>query len=78
MPAADRDALSKIIIKLGPLPPVGDLSIKDMMEAIRHDKKVVNGTLHYVLCTGIGSWSTATDVTEEELTKALKRAGLKK
>jgi 3-dehydroquinate synthase len=78
MPAADRDALAKIIIKLGPLPPVGDLSIKEVMEAVRHDKKVVNGTLHYVLCTGIGNWSTATDVTEDELVKALKRGGLKK
>jgi 3-dehydroquinate synthase len=78
MPAADREALAKMIIKLGPLPPVGDLSIKEVMEAIRHDKKVVNGTLHFVLCTGIGSWSTATDVTEEELIKALKRVGLKK
>jgi len=38
----------------------------------------VNGTLHYVLCTGIGSWTTATDVTEEELTKALRKIGLKK
>ena len=44
---------------------------------MRHDKKVVNGTLHYVLCTGIGSWTTATDVTEEELAKALKKIGLK-
>jgi len=78
MPDADRRALSSIIMKLGPLPPVGDLSTKEVLEAIRHDKKVVSGTLHYVLCTGIGSWKTATDVTEEELTKALKRTGLKK
>jgi 3-dehydroquinate synthase len=78
MPMTDREALGKIIIKLGPLPPVGDLSIKEVMEAIKHDKKVVNGTLHYVLSTGIGSWSTATDVTEDELTKALKKVGLKK
>ena len=78
MPGADREALGKMIIKLGPLPPVGDLSTRDMLEAIRHDKKVVNGTLHYVLCTGIGSWTTATDVTEEELAKALRKVGLKK
>jgi len=78
MPDADRRALSSIIMKLGPLPPVGDLSTKEVLEAIRHDKKVVSGTLHYVLCTGIGSWKTVTDVTEEELTKALKRTGLKK
>ncbi len=78
LPDADREALGKIIMKLGPLPPVGDLSIKEAMEAIRHDKKIVSGTLHYVLCTGIGSWTTVTDVSEDELTKALKRVGLKK
>ena len=78
LPGSDREALGKIIMKLGPLPPVGDLSTKDVLEAMRHDKKVVNGTLHYVLCTGIGSWTTATDVAEDELAKALKRVGLKK
>ena len=62
-------------MKLGPLPPVGDLSMKEALEAIRHDKKIVNGTLHYVLCTGIGSWTTVTDVSEDELAKALKRSG---
>ena len=78
MPAADREALGRTIMKLGPLPPVGDLSTKEVLEAMRHDKKVVYGTLHFVLCTGIGSWTTATDVTEEELAKALKKIGLKK
>jgi 3-dehydroquinate synthase len=78
MPDADRQALSKMIIKLGPLPPVGDLSTKEVLEAMRHDKKVVNGTLHYILCTGIGGWTTATDVTEEELSKALRKMGLRK
>jgi 3-dehydroquinate synthase len=78
MPDADRQALGRMIMKLGPLPPVGDLSTKEAMEAIRHDKKVVNGTLHYILCTGIGSWTTATDVTEDELVKALRKTGLKK
>ena len=78
MPGADRQALGRTIMKLGPLPPVGDLSTKEVLEAMRHDKKIVNGTLHYVLCTGIGSWTTATDVTEDELAKALKKIGLKK
>jgi 3-dehydroquinate synthase len=78
MPMADRQALGKIIMKLGPLPPVGDLSTREVLEAARHDKKVVNGTLHYVLCTGIGTWTTVTDVTEDELGKALRKTGLKK
>lgn len=78
MPDADRRALAQMIIKLGPLPPVGDLSAREVLEAVRHDKKVVNGTLHYVLCTGLGTWTTVADVTEDELGKALRRIGLKK
>jgi 3-dehydroquinate synthetase len=49
-----------------------------VLEAMKHDKKVVDGKLHYVLCTGIGTWTTVTDVTEEELGRALKKLGLKK
>jgi 3-dehydroquinate synthase len=78
MTEIDRLALAQMIMKLGPLPPVGDLSIRDVLEAVRHDKKVVDGTLHYVLCTGIGSWTTATDVSAEELSRALRKIGLKK
>ncbi len=78
MPADDRRALGTIIMKLGPLPPVGDLSAKEMIDAARHDKKIVDGTLHYVLCNGIGSWKTVTDVTENELGKALRSVGFKK
>jgi 3-dehydroquinate synthase len=78
MPDVDRRALAQIIIKLGPLPPVSDLSTREVLDAVRHDKKVVNGTLHYVLCTTIGSWTTVTDVAEDELAKALRKTGLKK
>ena len=78
MPDTDRRALSKMIINLGPLPTVADLSAREVLDAMRHDKKVVSGTLHYVLCTGIGSWTTATDVTPDELTKSLRKLGLKK
>jgi 3-dehydroquinate synthase len=78
MPEADRHALGTIIMKLGPLPPVGDLSTREILEAARRDKKIVDGTLHYVLCTGIGSWTTAKDVTEEEMRKALRKMGMKK
>jgi 3-dehydroquinate synthase len=78
MPEADRQALSQMIVKLGPLPPISDLSTREVLDAARHDKKVVDGTLHFVLCTGIGSWMTVTDVTEDELAKALRKVGLKK
>jgi 3-dehydroquinate synthase len=78
MTDADRQKLARILMQLGPLPPVGDLSARDALDAVKRDKKVVDGTLHYVLCTGIGSWTTVSDVREEELGKALRKIGLKK
>jgi 3-dehydroquinate synthase len=77
MPDADRQALARIIMQLGPLPPVGDLSTREVLDAVKRDKKIVDGTLHYVLCTRIGSWMTVDDVSEEELGKALRKTGLR-
>ena len=34
---------------MGPLPPVADLTAAEVVAAIRRDKKVVAGTLHFVL-----------------------------
>jgi 3-dehydroquinate synthetase len=48
-----------------------------VLEAVRRDKKVVNGRLHFVLAIEIGATMTVDDVTEEELAAVLKRLGLK-
>jgi 3-dehydroquinate synthase len=74
---ADRDALSAHIMQMGPLPPVSDLSAADIIEATRRDKKVIEGRLHFVLPTTIGSATTVTDVSTQELTQALLAIGLK-
>jgi 3-dehydroquinate synthase len=73
----ERQALADLIMQLGPLPPVGDLSAAQVLEAVRRDKKVVNGRLHFVICIEIGATTVVDDVTEEELTKALRGMGLK-
>jgi len=73
----DRQALVRLITQLGPLPPVGDLPIDDVLEAVRRDKKVVHGRLHFVLATAIGATVTVDDVTEEEIRAVLVRLGLK-
>ncbi len=70
-------ALAALIAGLGPLPPISDLSSAQMLEAIRHDKKVVAGRLHYVLPTAIGAWSIVDDVTEKEIKAALKTLGFR-
>ena len=62
---------------MGPLPPVADLSAAEALEAAGRDKKVVGGTLHFVLPTAIGTTVTVTDVTTEELNRAAEAIGLK-
>ena len=74
---ADRDALGALIRRLGPLPSIADLGIAEMVEAMRRDKKVVDGRLHYVLATAIGAHTVVDDVTEGELAEALARVGFR-
>jgi 3-dehydroquinate synthase len=73
-----QKALADLIVSLGPLPPISDLSSKQMLEAIRHDKKVVAGKLHFVLPTAIGSTSIVDDVTEKEMKAAMLKVGFRK
>ena len=61
---------------MGPLPSVADLSAAQVVEAVARDKKVVAGRLHFVLPVGIGSTTTVTDVTLEELVAAAREIGL--
>ena len=77
MPPGDRDALGALITKMGPLPPVADLDAAQVVEAMGRDKKVVAGTLHFVVPGPIGSTQIATDVTSAELQIALIRIGLR-
>ena len=72
-----RQALADLIALLGPLPAINDLSAAQVIEAVRRDKKVVNGRLHFVICIEIGATTIVDDVTEEELTSILRRMGLK-
>ena len=71
----DRQALADVVISLGPLPPIADVSSAQMLDAVQHDKKVVAGTLHYVLPTAVGATAIVDDVTGKELRAALRRAG---
>ncbi len=72
----ERQALVQLVTQLGPLPPVGDLPIPEVMEAVRRDKKVVNGRLHFVIAIEIGATTTIDDVTEDEIRGVLRRLGL--
>jgi len=73
----ERQALADLIALLGPLPAVNDLSAAAVLEAVRRDKKVIKGRLHFVICIEIGATTVIDDVTEKELTGILRQMGLK-
>jgi len=74
--ATEREALASLIAQLGPLPPIGDLHARPMLEHMHRDKKVEAGTLHMVLPTGIGAAATVADVSDDELLGAMARVGM--
>jgi 3-dehydroquinate synthase len=75
--AADRGALASLITHMGPLPPIADLPASQAADAIRRDKKVVAGKLHFVLPVAIGKVEVVDDVSQRELVKALKAVGMR-
>ena len=54
MSAAEADRVAALIDRVGPRPPIADLSAAACVAATARDKKVLAGTLHFVLPTGIG------------------------
>ncbi|MEO5820099.1 MAG: 3-dehydroquinate synthase [Vicinamibacteraceae bacterium] len=75
MTAADADRVAALIDRVGPRPPIADLSAAACVAATSRDKKVLAGTLHFVLPTGIGRTRIVTDVTGAALTRALRSLG---
>jgi 3-dehydroquinate synthase len=74
----DETRLRDLIGRLGPLPPVGDLRVRDALDAISLDKKVVKGRLNFVLASAIGQTQVVADVTTRELTMAMRSIGMRR
>ena len=75
--ASDREALASLITHMGPLPPIADLPASQASDAIRRDKKVVAGKLHFVLPVAIGKVEIVNDVSQRELVRAMKAVGMR-
>jgi 3-dehydroquinate synthase len=71
-------AIRTMVAALGPLPPVSDLRVSDVLAAVRRDKKVVAGTLHFVAARALGDTTDLTDVTEPQLRRTLLELGLRR
>ena len=75
-PKAVEARVAALLGQLGPLPPVVDLSTREILNALAHDKKIVAGTLHFIAATDIGATTTLTDVNEKQIRAALKAIGI--
>ena len=75
-PKSLGEEVDALITQLGPLPPVADISSKEVLAAIKRDKKVVSGTLHFIAASDRGKTIELTDVSEKEIKTALKKLGL--
>lgn len=73
----ERDALAALIAHMGPLPPIADLPASHASDAIRRDKKVIAGKLHFVLPVTIGKVEIVDDVSQRELVRAMKAMGMR-
>jgi 3-dehydroquinate synthase len=73
----DRQALADVIASLGPLPPIADVLSSQIIDAMKHDKKMVAGRLNFVLPTAVGATTIVDDVTEKEMRGALRSVGFK-
>jgi 3-dehydroquinate synthase len=71
----ERQALADLIASLGPLPPVADVPVGAILDAMQHDKKMVAGRLHFVLPTAVGATTIVDDVTAKEMRAALRHVG---
>jgi len=76
-PKSLYEEIEALITQLGPLPPVSDISSKEVYAAIGRDKKVVAGTLHFIAAADRGKTVELTDVAEKEIKVALKKIGLR-
>jgi len=66
------DAIVEAVDHVGPRPPVSDLRVPRLLEAVGRDKKVRQGRLVFVLPTTIGRVVIRDDVTLPEVRRALE------
>jgi 3-dehydroquinate synthase len=75
-PPEAQQRVADLVRALGPLPPVGDLSAREVVKAVSRDKKVIKGTLHFIAATSLGTTTTLADVSEKELRAAVRAIGI--
>ncbi len=70
--AEEFDKLRSIILRAGSLYPLGKLSVKSILDALKHDKKKTGKDLNFILPEKTGRVSLVKDVTQDEVVEAIR------
>jgi 3-dehydroquinate synthase len=72
--AADANAMLELVRRYGPIPPVDGLSATKLQARLVHDKKTVQGTIHFILPVRVGEVKVVSGVDEKLVLTAIERA----
>jgi 3-dehydroquinate synthase len=72
--AADGAAMLELVRRYGPIPPVDGISATNLQARLVHDKKTVQGAIHFVLPVRVGEVKVVSGVDEKLVLTAIERA----
>jgi 3-dehydroquinate synthase len=72
--AADGAAMLELVRRYGPIPPVDGISATNLQARLVHDKKTVQGAVHFVLPVRVGEVKVVSGVDEKLVLTAIERA----
>lgn len=72
----DEYEFSQVALNKFPLPELGKVDPDKVLEIVSHDKKNINGQLHFILLDGVGQGIIRTDVTPQEIIASLETLSL--
>jgi 3-dehydroquinate synthase len=70
--SADAGAMRDLILRYGPIPPLDGIPAANLHRRLVHDKKTVQGKIHFVLPTGIGDCAVVAGVDEQAVLDAIR------
>jgi 3-dehydroquinate synthase len=64
----------ELIAKYGPIPPVNGIAAENLFARLVHDKKTVQGKVHFVLPVRIGEVTVVSGIEEKPVLEAIRSA----
>jgi 3-dehydroquinate synthase len=74
VPAKEGAAMLELIERYGPIPPLDGIRAENLMARLVHDKKTVQGRVHFILPVQIGKVKVVSGIDEKLVLQAIRSA----